>query len=182
MSARDIVSINQTRAAIGHGSNVVANEVTGALAPRRRNEVIEKSWCAPTMLMDGVTVANEIELDGIAPRPLDMAGDGTITAAMLAQAIYVEGAELVAPGANPTDIERNVEDGVADIVEHVRRPSEPTNGKTEIVQAGTISARFPKLDAVMRRQKRLQVMTFYIPALAFTAAGIVFASWLLGWA
>ena len=152
MAAKDIVFSSQARAQIGHGLNVLANAVKVTLGPRGRNVVIDKSWGAPTITKDGVTVAKEIELEDklanmgaqmvkeVASKTSDVAGDGTTTATVLAQAIYIQGAKLVASGANPMDLKRGIEAGVAAVVEHLKGQSKPTKGKTEIAQIGTISA------------------------------------------
>ena len=122
------------------------------LGPRGRNVVIEKSWGAPTITKDGVTVAKEIELENrfenmgaqmvkeVASKTSDVAGDGTTTATVLAQAIYAEGAKLVAAGANPMDIKRGIDSAVAAVVAELKRQSKPTRGKAEIAQVGIISA------------------------------------------
>src|SRR3954465_9959575 len=124
MAAKEILFNTKARAQIAHGLDTLANAVKVARGPRGRNVVIEKSWGAPTITKDGVTVAKEIELEDklanmgaqmvkeVASKTSDVAGDGTTTATVLAQAIYLEGAKLVAAGANPMDIKRGVEAGV----------------------------------------------------------------------
>jgi chaperonin GroEL len=116
------------------------------------NAVIEKSWGAPTITKDGVTVAKEIELEDkmanmgaqmvkeVASKTSDVAGDGTTTATVLAQSIYLEGAKLVAAGANPMDVKRGIDADVEAIIGTLKELSKPTKGKTEIAQVGTISA------------------------------------------
>jgi chaperonin GroEL len=157
MAAKEIVFSQQARAEIARGLNVLANAVKVTLGPRGRNVVIEKSWGSPTVTKDGVTVAKEIELEDklanmgaqmvkeVASKTSDVAGDGTTTATVLAQAIYLEGSKLVAAGANPMDLKRGIEEGVAAIVEHLKTQSKPTKGKTEIAQVGTISANGDKV-------------------------------------
>ena len=157
MSAKEIVFSSQARSEIGRGLDILANAVKVTLGPRGRNVVIEKSWGAPTITKDGVTVAKEIELEDkvanlgaqmvkeVASKTSDVAGDGTTTATVLAQAIYVEGAKLVAAGANPMDIKRGIEAGVVAVVEHLKGQSKPTKGKTEIAQVGAISANGDKV-------------------------------------
>jgi len=157
MSAKDIVFSSQARAEIGRGLNVLANAVKVTLGPRGRNVIIEKSWGSPTITKDGVTVAKEIELEDklanmgaqmvkeVASKTSDVAGDGTTTATVLAQAIYIEGSKLVAAGANPMDIKRGIEAGVTAVVEHLKGQSKPTKGKTEIAQVGAISANGDKI-------------------------------------
>src|SRR5207245_7651331 len=152
MAAKEIVFNQVARAQIAHGLNTLANAVEVTLGPRGRNVVIEKSWGAPTVTKDGVTVAKEIELEDklanmgaqmvkeVASKTSDVAGDGTTTATVLAQAIYLEGAKLVAAGANPMEIKRGIDQGVQVVVEELKQMSKPTKGKTEIAQVGTISA------------------------------------------
>jgi chaperonin GroEL len=152
MAAKDVVFSTRARSEIARGLNVLANAVKVTLGPRGRHVLIEKSWGPPTITKDGVTVAKEIELESkfanlgaqmvkeVASRTSDVAGDGTTTATVLAQAIYLEGSKLVAAGANPIEIKRGIEAGVVAVVEHLKRQSRPTRGKAEIAQIGTISA------------------------------------------
>jgi chaperonin GroEL len=116
MAAKDIIFNTNARSQIAQGLNALANAVKVTLGPRGRNVLIEKSWGAPTITKDGVTVAKEIELENrlanigaqmvkeVASKTSDVAGDGTTTATVLAQAIYTEGVKLLAAGANPMDI------------------------------------------------------------------------------
>src|SRR5713101_8709742 len=132
MAAKEIVFGQNARGNIAHGLNVLANAVKVTLGPKGRNVVIEKSWGAPTVTKDGVTVAKEIELENklanmgaqmvkeVASKTSDVAGDGTTTATVLAQAIYAEGSKLVAAGHNPMDIKRGIDAAVAKIVEHLK--------------------------------------------------------------
>ncbi len=152
MAAKEIVFSQPARQAIAQGLNMLANTVKVTLGPRGRNVIIEKSWGSPTVTKDGVTVAKEVELQDklanmgaqmvkeVASKTSDVAGDGTTTATVLAQAIFNEGARLVAAGSNPMDIKRGIDAAVAKIVENLREQSKPTKGKTEIAQVGTISA------------------------------------------
>src|SRR5438105_14774563 len=152
MAAKDIVFSQSARASIASGLNILANAVKVTLGPRGRNVVIEKSWGTPTVTKAGVTVAKEIELADklvnmgaqmvkeVASKTSDVAGDGTTTATVLAQAIYNEGARLVAAGHNPMDIKRGIDAAVAKVVDSLKDQSKPTKGKTEIAQVGTISA------------------------------------------
>ncbi len=152
MSAKEIVFSESARHSIASGLNILANTVKVTLGPRGRNVIIEKSWGAPTVTKDGVTVAKEIELEDklanmgaqmvkeVASKTSDIAGDGTTTATVLAQAIYTEGSKLVTAGHNPMDIKRGIDAAVAKIVENLKVQSKPTKGKTEIAQVGTISA------------------------------------------
>src|SRR5690242_19023667 len=152
MAAKEIVFSQSARQSIASGLNILANTVKVTLGPRGRNVIIEKSWGSPTVTKDGVTVAKEIELPDkltnmgaqmvkeVASKTSDVAGDGTTTATVLAQAIYNEGARLVAAGHNPMDIKRGVDAAVGKIVEALKELSKPTKGKSEIAQVGTISA------------------------------------------
>jgi chaperonin GroEL len=152
MTAKDILYSSNARAHIGAGLDALANAVKVTLGPRGKNVVIEKSWGAPTITKDGVTVAKEIQLEDhfanmgaqmvkeVASKTSDVAGDGTTTATVLAQAIYHEGAKLVAAGINPMDIKRGIDAAVAVVVAELARLSTPTRGRTEIAQVGIISA------------------------------------------
>src|SRR5438270_3413558 len=151
MSAKAILFDTNARTHIAAGLNILANAVKVTLGPRGRNVVIEKSWGAPTITKDGVTVAKEIELENrfenmgaqmvkeVASKTSDVAGDGTTTATVLAQAIYAEGAKLVAAGANPMDIKRGIDSAVEAVVAELKQQSKPTRGKAEIAPAGIIS-------------------------------------------
>ncbi|GAB4510885.1 MAG: chaperonin GroEL [Haliangiales bacterium] len=152
MAAKDIVFSAQARAEIAKGLNTLANAVKVTLGPRGRNVVIEKSWGAPTVTKDGVTVAKEVELDNklqnmgaqmmkeVASKTSDIAGDGTTTATVLAQAIFTEGAKLVAAGINPMDLKRGIDAAVTEVTDELRKMSVETKGKKDIAQVGTISA------------------------------------------
>ena len=152
MSAKEIVYEESARSLILSGVNALANAVKVTLGPKGRNVVIEKSFGAPTVTKDGVTVAKEIELENkfenmgaqmvreVASKTSDIAGDGTTTATVLAQAIFREGSKLVAAGHNPMDIKRGIDKAVTAVVAELKKMSKPTKGKTEIAQVGTISA------------------------------------------
>jgi chaperonin GroEL len=152
MAAKEILFNTNARDQIAHGLNALANAVKVTLGPRGRNVLLEKSWGAPTITKDGVTVAKEIELENrfanigaqmvkeVASRTSDVAGDGTTTATVLAQAIYTEGAKLVAAGANPMDIKRGIDAAVETVVAELKKHSKPTKGRNEIAQVGIISA------------------------------------------
>src|SRR5437868_14592234 len=152
MSAKDIIFDERARSRIMAGVDTLSNAVKVTLGPRGRNVVIEKSWGAPTVTKDGVTVAKEIELENkfqnmgaqmvkeVASKTSDVAGDGTTTAPVLAQSIYNEGAKLVAAGLNPMDLKRGIEQSVAAIIEKLHEMSTETKGKKDIAQVGTISA------------------------------------------
>src|SRR5687768_1933297 len=128
MAAKDIVFNTRARAEIAKGLNTLANAVKVTLGPRGRNVVIEKSWGSPTVTKDGVTVAKEIELEDklanmgaqmvkeVASKTSDTAGDGTTTATVLAQAIYTEGAKLVAAGHNPMQLKRGIDLAVEAVI------------------------------------------------------------------
>jgi chaperonin GroEL len=152
MAAKKIIFSNEARKQIAVGLNILANTVKVTLGPRGRNVVIERSWGSPTITKDGVTVAKEVELDNhfanmgaqmvkeVASKTSDIAGDGTTTATVLTQAIYVEGAKLVTAGANPMDIKRGIDAAVVAVVAELKKQSKPTKGKSEIAQVGIISA------------------------------------------
>src|ERR1700730_5210462 len=138
MAAKEIVFNQFARKEIALGLNTLANAVTATLGPTGGNVVIEKAWGAPTVTKDGVTVAKEIELDNklanmgaqmvkeVASKTSDIAGDGTTTATVLAQAIYLEGAKMVAAGHNPMDIKRGIEAAVETTVSELKAMSKPT--------------------------------------------------------
>jgi len=152
MAAKAILFGNEARKQIAIGLNTLANAVKVTLGPRGRNVVFERSWGAPTVTKDGVTVAKEVELEDhfanmgaqmvkeVASKTSDIAGDGTTTATVLAQAIYAEGVKMVAAGANPMDIKRGIDVAVETIVAELKLQSKPTKGKSEIAQVGIISA------------------------------------------
>src|SRR6202171_1827808 len=140
------------RSAILRGVNQLANAVKVTLGPKGRNVVIEKSFGAPLITKDGVTVAKEIELENkfenmgaqmvkeVASKTSDVAGDGTTTATVLAQAIYREGSKVVAAGHNPMEIKLGIEKAVTAVVEQLKKLSKPTKDPKEIAQVGIISA------------------------------------------
>lgn len=151
--AAKIVSFNENaRRKMLKGINTLAEAVKVTLGPRGRNVVIEKSFGAPVITKDGVTVAKEIELEDkfenmgaqmvreVASKTNDDAGDGTTTATILAQAIFREGTKMVAAGHNPMDIKRGIDLAVSKVVEELRKNAKPISGKSEIAQVGTISA------------------------------------------
>ena len=152
MAAKEIHFRNDARTEILNGVDTPANAVKVTMGPRGRNVVLEKSWGSPVVTKDGVTVAKEIELDDkfenmgaqmvkeVASKTSDVAGDGTTTATVLAQAIYREGSKLVAAGVNPMDLKRGIDKAVATIVGELQNLSRPTTDSAEIAQVGTISA------------------------------------------
>src|SRR5437016_8529571 len=152
MAAKEIVYTESARNLILSGVNQLADAVKVTLGPKGRNVVIEKSFGSPTVTKDGVTVAKEIELENkfenmgaqmvreVASKTSDVAGDGTTTATVLAQAIYREGTKLVAAGHNPMEIKRGIEKAVVKVTEALKKMAKPTKDKKEIAQVGTISA------------------------------------------
>ncbi|MBI5599631.1 MAG: chaperonin GroEL [Deltaproteobacteria bacterium] len=152
MAAKEISFSHNSRSAILRGVNILADTVKVTLGPRGRNVVIEKSFGSPLITKDGVTVAKEIELENkfenmgaqmvkeVASKTSDVAGDGTTTATVLAQAIFREGSKLVAAGHNPMDLKRGIERAVEVGVEELKKLSKPIKEKKEIAQVGTISA------------------------------------------
>jgi chaperonin GroEL len=152
MPAKEIHFREIARAEIKRGVDILANAVKITMGPRGRNVVLEKSWGSPTITKDGVTVAKEIELEDkfenmgaqmvkeVASKTSDVAGDGTTTATVLAQAIYAEGSKLVAAGVNPMDLKRGIDAAVKVLVKGLEELSKDTKDHTEIAQVGTISA------------------------------------------
>jgi chaperonin GroEL len=152
MAAKMITFGESARSRITRGVNVLADAVTATLGPKGRNVVIEKSWGAPTITKDGVTVAKNVDLEDkfenmgaqmvkeVATKTSDVAGDGTTTATVLARAIYTEGAKMVAAGHDPMSIKRGIEAAVEKSLEELKKLSKATKSRDEIAQVGTISA------------------------------------------
>src|SRR5216117_1976679 len=152
MAAKELFFNVEARYALKRGVDQLAEAVKVTLGPKGRNVVIDKKFGAPTITKDGVTVAKEIELSDplenmgaqmvkeVATKTSDVAGDGTTTATVLAQAIFREGLKNVTAGANPMAIKRGIEKAVAAVVEELKKMSIPTAGKKEIAQVGSISA------------------------------------------
>ena len=152
MPAKEVKFGDSARARMVEGVNILANAVKVTLGPKGRNVVLERSYGAPTVTKDGVSVAKEIELKDkfenmgaqmvkeVASKTSDVAGDGTTTATILAQAIFREGSKLVAAGANPMAIKRGIDKAVEVVIAELQRISNPTREKKEIAQVGTISA------------------------------------------
>ena len=152
MSAKEIKYSEKAREKMMKGIDILANAVKLTLGPKGRNVLIEKSWGSPKTTKDGVTVAKEIDLEDkfenmgaqmvkeVAAKTSEVAGDGTTTATILAQAIYREGSKLVAAGSNPMAIKRGIEKAVEIVVEELKKVSKPTKERKEIAQVGTISA------------------------------------------
>ena len=152
MAAKDVIFGGEARARMVEGVNILANAVKVTLGPKGRNVVLERSFGAPTVTKDGVSVAKEIELKDklmnmgaqmvkeVASKTSDNAGDGTTTATVLAQAIVREGMKYVAAGMNPMDLKRGIDKAVAALITELKKQSKPTTTSKEIAQVGTISA------------------------------------------
>ncbi|MDR1545944.1 MAG: chaperonin GroEL, partial [Deltaproteobacteria bacterium] len=152
MSAKEIKYSVKARESIMRGVDILADAVKVTLGPKGRNVILEKSFGAPTITKDGVTVAKEVELEDkfenmgaqmvkeVASKTSDLAGDGTTTATVLAQAIYREGQKLVAAGVNPMALKRGIDAAVLAATEDLRKMSKATKNQKEIAQVGTISA------------------------------------------
>ncbi|MBM4333333.1 MAG: chaperonin GroEL [Deltaproteobacteria bacterium] len=152
MASKEIRYDQKARESILKGVNTLADAVKVTLGPKGRNVILEKSFGSPTVTKDGVTVAKEIELEDrfenmgaqmvkeVASKTSDVAGDGTTTATVLAQALYREGSKLVAAGHNPMELKRGIEKGVETVVDELKKLSKPTKEQKEISQVGKISA------------------------------------------
>ena len=152
MAAKEVRFNDDARQRIFKGVNILANAVKATLGPKGRNAVLEKSFGAPTITKDGVSVAKEIELKDkfenmgaqmvkeVASKTSDEAGDGTTTATVLAQAIFREGLKAVASGRNPMDIKRGIDKAVGVVTEELKKLSKPCKDARNIAQVGTISA------------------------------------------
>ena len=156
MSAKEIIFSEQARKKVLRGVNQIADAVKVTLGPKGRNVVIQKSYGAPLITKDGVTVAKEVELDDkfenmgaqmvreVASKTNDIAGDGTTTATVLAQAIFREGAKFVIAGQSPISIKRGIDKAVEAVVAELKQIARPTQSEQEIEQVGTISANADK--------------------------------------
>ena len=152
MAAKDVRFGEHVRNKMVNGVNVLANAVKVTLGPKGRNVVLERSFGAPTITKDGVSVAKEIELKDkfenmgaqmvkqVASKTADVAGDGTTTATVLAQAIVQEGMKHVAAGINPMDLKRGIDGAVGTVVEELKKLSKPCTTNKEIAQVASISA------------------------------------------
>ena len=152
MAAKDVKFSQEARDRMVRGVDILASAVKVTLGPKGRNVVLEKSFGAPRMTKDGVTVAKDVELDDkfenmgaqmvreVASKTSDVAGDGTTTATVLAQAIIKEGIKSVAAGANPMDLKRGVDLAVQTVVEELKSKSKKVTKDDEIAQVGTVSA------------------------------------------
>ena len=152
MAAKKVIYGEDARARLKAGVDKLANAVKVTLGPRGREVIIEKKWGTPVVTKDGVTVAKEIELKDpyenmgaqlvkeVASKTADVAGDGTTTATVLAQAIFTEGLKAIASGANPMDLKRGIDKAVEKVIEEIKALSIPVSGRKEIEQVATISA------------------------------------------
>src|SRR6201982_1867232 len=152
MPAKIVKFAEEAREKVLHGVNTLADAVTVTLGPKGRNVVLEKSFGAPTVTKDGVTVAKEIELEDkfenmgaqmvkeVASKTSDVAGDGTTTATVLARSIYTEGMKMVAAGHDPMSLKRGIDRAVESVVNELKGLSKPTKDRREIAQVGPISA------------------------------------------
>ena len=152
MAAKQLLFDEEARRALMRGVDALANAVKVTLGPRGRNVVIDKKFGPPTIINDGVTIAKEIELEDpyenmgaqilkeVATKTNDVAGDGTTTATVLAQAMVKEGLKNVTSGANPMLIKRGIEKAVNEIVAHIKSEAKQIKGKEEIAHVATISA------------------------------------------
>ncbi|HZY22038.1 MAG TPA: TCP-1/cpn60 chaperonin family protein, partial [Beijerinckiaceae bacterium] len=151
MAAKDVRFSTDARDKMLRGVEILADAVKVTLGPKGRNVVIEKSFGAPRITKDGVTVAKEIELSDkfenmgaqmvreVASKTNDLAGDGTTTATVLAQAIVSEGMKYVAAGMNPMDLKRGIDIAVAAVVKYLEKRAKPVASSAEVAQIGTIS-------------------------------------------
>ena len=152
MAAKEVKFSDDARSRMANGVNILANAVKQTLGPKGRNVILDKSFGAPTVTKDGVSVAKEIELEDkfenmgaqmvkeVASKTSDVAGDGTTTATVLAQAIVREGLKAVTAGTNPMDIKRGIDKAVGAAVEELKSMSKPCEDSKAIAQVGTISA------------------------------------------
>src|SRR4051794_17878237 len=152
MAAKDVKFASDAREKLLRGVDILANAVKVTLGPKGRNVILDKSFGAPRTTKDGVTVAKEIELEDkfenmgaqmvreVASKTNDVAGDGTTTACVLAQAIVREGAKSVAAGMNPMDLKRGVDLAVRTVVEDLKKRTKKIKSSEEVAQVGTISA------------------------------------------
>src|SRR5687767_15387143 len=152
MAGKDLVYREEARGAMMRGVNALANTVKVTLGPKGRNVVLSRKFGSPLVTKDGVTVAKEIELKDrwenmgaqmvkeVASKTSDLAGDGTTTATILAQAIYREGIKNVTAGANPMDLKRGIDRAVEVVVEELKKLSKPVKSKKEQEQVASISA------------------------------------------
>ncbi|HRY09262.1 MAG TPA: chaperonin GroEL, partial [Candidatus Nanopelagicales bacterium] len=151
----------EARKALERGVNTLADAVRVTLGPKGRNVVLDKSWGAPTITNDGVTIAREIEVTDpyenlgvqlvkeVATKTNDVAGDGTTTATVLAQAMVAEGVRLVVAGASPMGVKRGIDGAVAQVAEYLSAAARPVEGAAETAQVATISAQDAEIGALI---------------------------------
>ena len=159
--AKQLLFDEEARRALKRGIDSLADTVKITLGPKGRNVVLDKKWGSPTITNDGVTIAKEIELENpfenmgaqlvkeVATKTNDIAGDGTTTATVLAQAIVTEGLRNVAAGANGIALKRGIEKGVAAIVAEIQKLSTPVTGKEQVAQVASISAADPEIGSLI---------------------------------
>ncbi|WP_293371375.1 chaperonin GroEL, partial [Nevskia sp.] len=152
MAAKEVKFADDARSRMANGVNILANAVKVTLGPKGRNVILDKSFGAPTVTKDGVSVAKEIELKDkfenmgaqlvkeVASKTSDAAGDGTTTATVLAQAILAEGLKAVAAGTDPMDIKRGIDKAVEAVTAEIKRQAVPCKDRKAIAQVGTVSA------------------------------------------
>src|SRR5687767_12119131 len=169
MAAKDVKFSSDARDRMLRGVDILANAVKVTLGPKGRNVVLEKSFGAPRITKDGVTVAKEIELSDkfenmgaqmvreVASKASDVAGDGTTTATVLAQAIVREGAKAVAAGMNPMDLKRGIDLAVSEAVKDIQSRARKVSSSEEVAQVGTISANGDKAIGEMIAQAMQKV-------------------------
>ena len=157
MAAKTLLYDENARRALERGVNKVADAVKVTLGPKGRNVVLDKKWGSPTITKDGVTVAKEIELEDpyenmgaqlckeVASKTNDVAGDGTTTATVLAQAIVTEGLRYVAAGGNPIAVKRGIDTAVQAVVEHIKKESKPVKDKEQVQFVATIAGNDPEI-------------------------------------
>src|SRR3954467_242667 len=161
MPAKELIFDADARRQLKTGIDALANAVKVTLGPRGRNVAIDKKWGAPTVTHDGVTVAKEIELENhfqnmgaqmlkqAAIRTNDVAGDGTTTATVLAQAIVTEGLRNLAAGANPMLLKRGINAGVVAVVDEIKKQATPLQGHGDIEHIATVSANDPEVGKML---------------------------------
>ncbi|CEK15656.1 chaperonin GroL [Chthonomonas calidirosea] len=161
MAAKILLFDEEARRALERGVNALADAVKVTLGPRGRNVVLEKKYGSPNIINDGVTIAKEIELENpfenmgaqlareVASKTNDVAGDGTTTATVLAQAMVKEGLKAVAAGAKPLQVKKGIDKAVEAIVEHIRKEATPIQGRSAIQQVATISANDPEIGEIL---------------------------------
>ncbi|MCX7072348.1 MAG: chaperonin GroEL, partial [Gammaproteobacteria bacterium] len=152
MAAKEVKFADDARSRMANGVNILANAVKVTLGPKGRNVILDKSFGAPTVTKDGVSVAKEIELKDkfenmgaqlvkeVASKTSDAAGDGTTTATVLAQAILAEGLKAVAAGTDPMDIKRGIDKAVETVTSEIKKQAVPCKDRKAIAQVGTVSA------------------------------------------